>query len=706
MKKKILKVFAVTIFTASLFSCGTDHNTPSASSSLEETTSEASSSLDSNESTTSENSSSSENYECISIESAIQLAREAGEDGTSESYYVRGTIKTVSNPTYGQMIITDGTNELSVYGTYSSDGSLRYSELDDKPVAGDEVVLYGQLKTYKDSPEMGKGYIMEFSHNTPDVDINDYQAVSVLEARNKEKGAKVKLSGVVASITYANGLIPNGLYLVDNTSSIYVYGRDIAGQVKVGNTITIAGEKDYYVLETEQANAVKFNYKGANQISKPVLLKNDNQVSSWDKSWVEETYVKSVMEIPVSNDITTKIFKTTALIKKVEGSGFTNYYIDDLDGKTGSYAYSQANGTDFSWLDEFDGKICTVYFAAHNAKASAASCVYRFVPIEVIDENYQFDLAYSCDYALRFFGKDQFETEYSNDPALKLISNVSSELLGIDNVELSFTSSNTDALEFVVEEGVVTMHTKEVSVKTDVEVTIKATYESSSVVHKITISVLPEQKIEGMSIQEAISVTDGTEITVKGIVLSSLVNQSGFYIIDETGVIAVRTKDEGTDKTVKPGDLVSVKGTKKHIKPTEKCVGQIAIDSAEVLVNAYGENQIPTSVYKQGKTITALYNLDPLEDHTTEVFKVQAKISFIDKVNYTTVVLVDPNDESVSLSLYTTSASQYNFLKDYEGQVLTYNVAVCNWNGKNYYRGCIVSVETSEGTTIYNQLNF
>ncbi|MDY2746627.1 MAG: hypothetical protein SOV57_05445 [Bacilli bacterium] len=88
------------------------------------------------------------------------------------------------------------------------------------------------------------------------------------------------------------------------------------------------------------------------------------------------------------------------------------------------------------------------------------------------------------------------------------------------------------------------------------------------------------------------------------------------------------------------------------------------------------------------------------------MFKVKAKISFIDKGNYTTAVLVDPNDESVSLGLYTTSASQYNFLKDYEGQVLTYNVAVCNWNGKNYYRGCIVSVETSEGTTIYNQLNF
>lgn len=705
MKNKILKVFAVTIFTASLFSCGATDNESSNSSSLDATTSEVSSS---------ESSSSSENekYECISIERAIELALEAGEEGTTENYYVRGTIKTVSNPTYGQMIITDGTNELSIYGTYSSDGSLRYSELEDKPVAGDEVVLYGQLKTFKDSPEMGKGYIMEFVHNTPDIDINDYQAVSVLEARSKEKGTKVKLTGVVASITYANGLIPNGVYLADKTSSIYVYGRDIAGQVKVGNTITIAGEKDYYVLETEQSNATKFNYKGANQIANPILLENDKQVSSWDKSWVEEVYVKSIMETTFESDITTKIFKTTALIKKVEGSGFTNYYIDDLDGRTGTYAYSQANGNDYSWLDEFDGKICTVYFAAHNAKADAASCVYRFVPIEVIDENYKFNLSYSCDYALRFFGEDQFETEYNNDPALKLISSVSSELLGIDNVELSFTSSNTNALEFVEEDGVVTMHTKEVEVKTDVEVTIKATYsptssESSSVTHKITISVLPPQKVEGMNIQEALAVQDGTEITVKGIVLSSLVNQSGFYIIDETGVIAVRTKDKETDKTVKPGDLVSVKGTKKHIKAiTDKCVGQIALDSAEVLVNAYGENKIPTSVYKLGETVTSLRNLDPLEDHTTEVFTIQAKIKFSDNGNYTSVALVDLSNESVSLNLYTSSASQYNFLKDYDGQELTYNVALCNWNGKDYYRGCIVSVETSEGATIYNQLNF
>ena len=86
---------------------------------------------------------------CTSIAEAINIATEAGEEGTSEKYYVYGEIVTVSNPTYGEMTITDGTNSLYIYGTYSKDGELRYSELDDKPVKGDFVVLYGSLKMFK-----------------------------------------------------------------------------------------------------------------------------------------------------------------------------------------------------------------------------------------------------------------------------------------------------------------------------------------------------------------------------------------------------------------------------------------------------------------------------------------------------------------------------------------------------------------------------
>lgn len=62
--------------------------------------------------------------------------------------YVRGTVKSIDNPSYGQMTLTDGTSTISVYGSYSADGEKRYSELDEKPYADDEVLLYALLKNF------------------------------------------------------------------------------------------------------------------------------------------------------------------------------------------------------------------------------------------------------------------------------------------------------------------------------------------------------------------------------------------------------------------------------------------------------------------------------------------------------------------------------------------------------------------------------
>ena len=75
--------------------------------------------------------------------------------------------------------------------------------------------------------------------------------MSIANARDAEAGTKVKVDGVVAQITYANGMIPAGLILVDNTGSIYVYDNNVASACQIGNTITVQGVKDYWILETE-----------------------------------------------------------------------------------------------------------------------------------------------------------------------------------------------------------------------------------------------------------------------------------------------------------------------------------------------------------------------------------------------------------------------------------------------------------------------
>ena len=68
---------------------------------------------------------------------------------TEESYYVRGTVVSVTNTTYGNLTIDDGQgNTLYVYGVYDKTGATRYDGLTDPPRVGDTVVLCGPVKKY------------------------------------------------------------------------------------------------------------------------------------------------------------------------------------------------------------------------------------------------------------------------------------------------------------------------------------------------------------------------------------------------------------------------------------------------------------------------------------------------------------------------------------------------------------------------------
>ena len=95
---------------------------------------------------------------------AIGVAKEHN-TYTEEKYYVSGTVKSISNPTYGNLYIVDADgNELLIYGTYSEDGSTRYDALASKPVAGDTITVYGVLGQYNGTAQMKNGWITEFAH--------------------------------------------------------------------------------------------------------------------------------------------------------------------------------------------------------------------------------------------------------------------------------------------------------------------------------------------------------------------------------------------------------------------------------------------------------------------------------------------------------------------------------------------------------------
>ena len=643
-------------------------------------------------------------YETITIAEALALCGEPG-NVTTERYYIRATVKSIKNAQYGQMVIEDATGTIEVYGTYSADGSLTYPELDYQPVKGDEVLLHCILQNYNGTKEVKNARLIEYVNNQGSIDVSDYTAATVAEAREAEAGAALKVKGVVARITFANGMKPNGFILVDSTASIYVYDMDAAQRVQIGNTVEVAGTKDYWILDSEKESAEKFGYTGCNQLTSVTLVSNDKGNTAFDTSWITETTVKELIETPVTEDVTTQIYKVTALVKKVPGSGFVNYYFYDLDGETGSYTYTQCSGDDFAWLDAFDGKICTVYLTALNAKSAAASCFFRLLPVAVYDEQFQFDLADTAKHVVQYYGVGQFMPSYTGDPAVELIPSVSSTLLGFEGAALTYSSSNEDVVYFTETDGKTVFHCGDAGTAT---VTVTASYNGSSYSETVEILVESNEEVDSITVADAILAPIDTTVTVKGIVGPSVVNKDGFYLFGEDGsVIAVLVASTDELEGLEIGHEIVITGMRERYIEDDsyETHGQTSIVKATVVANYYGNHEYSTEKFITDSTVEAFCALDKTVDYSTTVYVLTVRIERTETQFYTNYALYSTTSNTY-ISLYCSGAGQYDpLLKQFAGQTVTIEIAPCNWNNKNQWKGCVLAVRTEDGK-VYNQLNF
>ena len=722
MKKnrKFLSLFLSVLSCATLVSCGEGNKTSAPSNTGNVTTPSTPStpSAPSSKPSTDENNSS-KNEDEKKIYTIAELIAMMPSDGsvTTERYYVRAKIKSIDDAGFGAMTIEDSTGTLSVYGTYSADGAKRYSELDEKPVKGDTVLLYGTIQNYKNkTPEIKSGWIIEFTKGTPSWSEDDYTEMTIGAAREAAVDSLVKVTGVVSRITFASGMKPNGFIIVGDNSSIYVYDNQIATAVAIGNKITLLAKKTMFIASKEASSAKKFGYKGACQLIDGHLLSNDEATNDLDLSFAQEKTVKEVIETSPSDNITSLIYHSNALIKRVqkEGQNFVNYYIDDLDGKTGSYVYTACDGKDFAWMDQYDGKICSVYYTALNAKSTSTGVLFRFLPIKIEDNNnYQFDKAEAPKFAVEYYGLEQFDTVYSADPSKEMLTSVTSDLLKFGTATLSYSSNNTALAYFETgEDGKVIFH---INSGTEGTATITVTghldgQKDFSKTMDIKI-VKPVDVSSAVKVKAAIDASKGTELLVKGVIGPSLVNKNGFYLIDETGSLAVVMKSTDEFKGLQIGQTVYIKG-KRDLFASVRNGGtpsyfESCMTGCQIVKNEFGNVDYSTASFIKGKTLADLIAL-PVADnsHTAEVYVITAGLKFVSTKNYSNAYLKDGDSE---MRLYCTNAAgQYQWIKSYVDDTKTYTmeVAVCNWNNKNYYTACLLSITDSNGNKVMNTLNF
>lgn len=717
MKKnrKFLSLFLSVLSCATLVSCGEGNNTSAPSNTGTVTTPSTPSAPSSKPSTDENNSSKNEDEKKIYTIAELIAMMPSDGSATTERYYVRATIKSIDDAGFGSMTIEDSTGTLSVYGTYSSDGAKRYSELDEKPVKGDTVLLYGTIQNYKNkTPEIKSGWIIEFTKGIPSWSEDDYTEMTIGAAREAAVDSLVKVTGVVSRITFASGMKPNGFIIVGDNSSIYVYDNQIATSVAIGNKITLLAKKTMFIASKEANSAKKFGYKGACQLIDGHLLSNDEATNDLDLSFAQEKTVKEVIETSPSANITSLIYHSNALIKRVqkEGQNFVNYYIDDLDGKTGSYVYTACDGNDFAWMDQYDGKICSVYYTALNAKSTSTGVLFRFLPIKIEDNNYQFNKADAPKFAVEYYGLEQFDTVYSADPEKEMLTSVTSDLLNFGTATLSYSSNNTALAYFETgKDGKVIFHIKSGSEGT-ATITVTGHLDGQTDFSK-TMNIKITKPVDvslAVNVKAAIDASKGTELLVKGVIGPSLVNKNGFYLIDETGSLAVVMNSTDEFNGLQIGQTVYIKGKRDLFASARNGTPsyfESCMTGCQIVKNEFGNEDYSTASFIKGKTLADLIAL-PVTDnyHTAEVYVITAGLKFVSTKNYSNAYLKDGDSE---MRLYcTNAASQYQWINPYVDDTKTYTmeVAVCNWNNKNYYTACLLSITDSNGNKVMNTLNF
>ena len=127
-----------------------------------------------------------------------------------------------------------------------------------------------------------------------------------------EVGVKVDLEGIVVAHRYNGQGTPyiNGFYLTDGEDTVAVYGEDTAKQVKVGEKVRVSGEKGYYIPSADQGSAAATNYKGQLQLNYPTLISQDGETHEIPASAIEAATASSIHAIPLSTDITGKLYQS------------------------------------------------------------------------------------------------------------------------------------------------------------------------------------------------------------------------------------------------------------------------------------------------------------------------------------------------------------------------------------------------------------
>ncbi len=508
---------------------------------------------------------------------------------------------------------------------------------------------------------------------------------NVSAIRNLDNNTEVVITGIVSSFVYTGQSTPyiTGMYVADETGCIYVYGEDQAKSVALHNEVVVKGNKTYYIPATDTGSAASMNYKGALQLTSPIILKNNGGIHEVPASAITVTNTLSTIDdVPLTTDITGNLYQIQGRIIRVEGTGFTNYYLQDLNRVDSLLVYTQCNGLDFSYLDVYDGKAVSILLNIILAKPGVNA--WRIYPTRQVEEITITDVqevAYGLERA-----KDDIDDEFADEVTITF-SKTDAVLL-----DMTRTIASTDPNISIVEN--VDDYSISITIDDlrDADLTITISYKGLVDSTTKTIHLIGKPEYTAISLHEARSQVDDTVVTIEA-VIARLVYKSGSsipcgaFLVDETDSFFVYNdaKHMASLEEAVEGNLIAVTGTVTHFISAENIdkatannyTGDFQIKNITLIYNDNGSHVISgTSIVE--KTVQSILETTGSTNLSGTIFKVSGVITKTSSPYYSTYYVKDAT-QTYSLNVYSQkNGSEFGWLDQYVGITVTMYLGVQN----------------------------
>lgn len=482
----------------------------------------------------------------------------------------------------------------------------------------------------------------------------------------------------------------DGFILQDGKETIYVFDSTIPETVKEGQKIVITATYDLWMVEDSRPALTALGFTGARQLKAPKLVYTYEGTFDYSFETFDEKSIYDISTaVPGKDNITSNVYRVRAKITKDKPANYVNYYYHDPKEVGSMYTYSNHDGKDYAYLDEYcDGKYRECLIMVINAQVKGPTAYYRMVPVAVGKEVTQTTQDIVEGAVIK--ASESFNTSYYSGDKETTLENLTS-IEGHSDVTLSYTSSKTDVAKVV--DNVIHLTGK----AGETTITIKATIGDVSATKTVTITVKEAPKYDTTSVADVYANKHlNDEVIIKGIVASyswktGAGNKGIYYIADATGSIIIEPSADALSTELNVGEEVIIKGKYFIQGETEPSgdgkywAGNRCVTEAEILFHDNQKHELPIQLEELTVSELRKTKCDPENSKVGNLYTITCKINIKDGGYYKNAQLIDLETDD-STNVYSASIHDVEFLEPYNGKTVKLMIGLRDSKTGSYYR--------------------